>query len=171
MSPVVSPARTSCQSVRACAVAALIGSRRLRRPILWLSQINKAPSLGDRIRCRPPRTGKDPAKFRGHGLVRTQFEEVHKWSVERGHMVQAITGIRYYYRQFGYEYAINLNRWRMGYSVPKLKDGEHEKYAIRPAQESDIPFLMSTFEYGCSRSLVRVKWTAEHWHNNLYELS
>ena len=119
---------------------------------------------------RPELVGTLP-EFRGHGLIRTQFEEVHKWSAERGHMVQAITGIRYYYRQFGYEYAINLNRWHMGYSVPKLKDSEHEKYLIRPAQESDIPFLMSTFEHGCSRSLVRVKWTAEHWHNNLYELS
>ncbi len=30
---------------------------------------------------------------------------------------------------------------------------------------------MSTYEYGTSRGLIQVKWTAEHWHNNLYELS
>jgi hypothetical protein len=119
---------------------------------------------------RPELVGTLP-EFRGRGLVRTQFEEVHRWSAERGHMVQAITGIRYYYRQFGYEYALNLNRWRMGSIVPKLKNGEKEKYGIRPVQESDIPFLMSVYEHGCSRSMVRVKWTARHWHNNLYELS
>jgi hypothetical protein len=119
---------------------------------------------------RPELVGTLP-EFRGRGLVRTQFDEVHKWSAESGHMVQAITGIRYYYRQFDYEYALDLNRWHMGSIVPRLKDGEQEKYKIRPAQESDIPFLMSTYEYGCNRSLVRVKWTAEHWHNNLYELS
>jgi hypothetical protein len=119
---------------------------------------------------RPEMVGTLP-EFRGRGLIRTQFDEVHKWCVERGLMVQAITGIRYYYRQFGYEYALDLNRWHMGTIVPKLKDGEQEKYSIRPAEESDIPFLMSTYEYGTSRGLIRVKWTAAHWHNNLYELS
>jgi hypothetical protein len=119
---------------------------------------------------RPELVGTLP-EFRGRGLIRAQFEEVHKWSAERGHMVQAITGIPYYYRQFGYEYALNLNRWHMSSVVPKLKNGEHEKYTIRPAQESDVPFLLSVYEYGSSRGMVRVKWTAEHWHNNLYELS
>lgn len=119
---------------------------------------------------RPELVGTLP-EFRGRGLIRTQFEEVHQWSAERGHMVQAITGIRNYYRRFGYEYALDLNRWHMGSVVPKLGEGEHEKYRIRLAQESDIPFLMSVYEYGTGRSLIRVKWTAEHWHNNLYELS
>ena len=119
---------------------------------------------------RPELVGTLP-EFRVRGLIRTQFEQVHKWSAERGLMVQVITGIRYYYRQFGYEYALNLNRWHMGSIVPKLKNGEQEKYTIRPAQESDIPFLMSVYEFGTSRGMVRVKWTAEHWRNNLYELS
>ena len=119
---------------------------------------------------RPELVGTLP-EFRGRGLIRTQFDEVHKWSVERRLIVQAITGIRYYYRQFGYEYALDLNRWHMGSIVPRLKEGEQENYLIRPAQESDIPFLMSMYEYGTSRGLLRVKWTAEHWHNNLYGLS
>jgi len=119
---------------------------------------------------RPELVGTLP-EFRGRGLIRKQFEEVHKWSAERGLAVQVITGIPYYYRQFGYEYALNLNRWHMGSIVPKHKNGEPEKYRIRPAQESDIPFLMSVYEFGTSRGMVRVKWTAEHWHNNLYELS
>lgn len=119
---------------------------------------------------RPELVGTLP-EFRGRGLVRIQFDEIHRWSLERGQMVQAITGIRYYYRQFGYEYALNLNRWRMGSMLPRRKDSEQEKYSIRPAQESDTPFLISVYEYGSSRSLVRVKWTAEHWHNILFELS
>ena len=49
---------------------------------------------------RPELVGTDP-EFRNRGLVRTQFEEVHQWSRERGHLVQAITGIPFYYRQFG----------------------------------------------------------------------
>jgi hypothetical protein len=119
---------------------------------------------------RPELVGTLP-EFRGRGLIRTQFDEVHKWSVERGLMVQAITGIRSYYRQFGYEYALNLNRYRMGSAVPRLKEGEREKYSIRPAQESDIPFLMSVYDHGTCRGLIRVKRTAEYWHNALHELS
>jgi hypothetical protein len=119
---------------------------------------------------RPELVGTLP-EFRGRGLIRTQFDEVHTWCAKRGLLVQAGTGIRTYFRQFGYEYALDLNRERMGSIVHKLKDGEQEKYSIRPAQDGDIPFLMSTYEYGTGRGLIRVKWTAEHWHNNLYELS
>jgi hypothetical protein len=119
---------------------------------------------------RPELVGTLP-EFRSRGLVRLQFEEVHNWSAERGHLLQAITGIPYYYRQFGYEFALNLSGWRMGSIVPKLKEGETEKYVIRPAVESDIPFLASVYEHSCKRSMVRTEWTAEHWHNNLFELS
>ena len=119
---------------------------------------------------RPELVGTLP-EFRGLGLIRKQFDEVHKWSAERGLLVQVITGIPFYYRQFGYEYALDLNRWRMGSIVPRLNENDQEKYTIRPAQERDIPFLMSVYEFGSCRGMVRVKWTAEHWRNNLYELS
>jgi hypothetical protein len=49
--------------------------------------------------------------FRKRGLVRAQFDEIHKWSAERGDMVQAITGIPYFYRLFGYEMAV----WAMNH--------------------------------------------------------
>ena len=43
---------------------------------------------------------------RGHGLVRAQFEIVHRWSAEHRHQMLAISGIPWFYRQFGYEMAI-----------------------------------------------------------------
>ena len=119
---------------------------------------------------RPELVGTLP-EFRGLGLVRKQFDEIHKWSAERGLLVQVITGIPYYYRQFGYEYALDLNRWRMGSIVPRLKENDQEEYTSRPALESDIPFILSVYEFGSRRGMVRVKWTAEHWRNNLFELS
>ncbi|HSJ88489.1 MAG TPA: GNAT family N-acetyltransferase [Anaerolineales bacterium] len=119
---------------------------------------------------RPELVGTLP-EFRGRGLIRAQFEEVHKWSADRGELVQAITGIPYYYRQFGYEFALNLGGWRMGLIVPKLKEGEMEKFVIRPADKDDIPLLMSLYEYGCRRSMLSAQWTAAHWYNNLFELS
>ena len=70
---------------------------------------------------RPELVGTAP-EFRNRGLVRAQFDEVHKWSAERGHMVQVITGIPYYYRLFGYEMALDLAGRRVGFeaNVPKL---------------------------------------------------
>ena len=109
--------------------------------------------------------------FRKRGLVRTQFDTVHQWSAENGLMVQGITGIPYFYRQFGYEFALNLGGRRCGSVLPKPKEGESEKFVLRPAEEKDIPFLMSVYEQGCRRSMVSAKWTYEHWHNNLYEMS
>src|SRR5512146_227648 len=40
---------------------------------------------------RPEIVGTAP-EYRRRGLVRAQFEEVHRWSKERGQMVQVITG-------------------------------------------------------------------------------
>jgi len=109
--------------------------------------------------------------FRKRGLILTQFEVVHQWSAERGHMVQGITGIPYFYRQFGYEFALNLGGRRFGPLAPKLKAGETEKFSIRPAGDQDIPFMLSTYEYGCQRSMLSAKWPEAHWHNNLHEMS
>ena len=41
---------------------------------------------------RPELVGTLP-EYRNRGLVRAQFEEVHRWSAERGELVQGITGI------------------------------------------------------------------------------
>src|SRR5215217_6914289 len=101
---------------------------------------------------RPELVGTLP-DFRGRGLVRAQFEVAHQWSAERGHMLQGITGIPYYYRQFGYEFALNLSGRRFGSQVPQLKEGESEKYLIRPAEGKDIPLLMSLYDHGCKRSM------------------
>jgi len=107
------------------------------------------------------------AEFRNRGLVRIQFEEVHKWSAERGEMVQAITGIPFYYRQFGYEMALDLDGRRFGYEaqVPQLKEGETEPYGIRPARESDLPFIASLYEQ--ERSMVRCERTPELFRHEL----
>jgi hypothetical protein len=111
---------------------------------------------------RPELVGTLP-EFRNRGLVRLQFEEIHKWSAERDEMVQAITGIPYYYRQFGYEMALDLDGRRFGYQaqIPNLKEGETELYTIRPAQESDLPFIKTLYDQTKDRSMVACERTPE----------
>src|SRR5437667_150572 len=54
------------------------------------------------------------AEFRGRGLVRAMFDVAHAWSAERGHRLLAINGIPWFYRQFGYEMALELGGgWRV----------------------------------------------------------
>jgi hypothetical protein len=108
--------------------------------------------------------------YRRRGLVREQFDILHQWSATRGELVQAITGIPYYYRQFGYEMTLNLDGGRIGYAshLPKLNEGEEESFTFRKAVKGDIRFLMATYNRGCQRSLVYAVWSKELW---LYELT
>jgi hypothetical protein len=104
---------------------------------------------------RPELVGTLP-EFRNRGLVRIQFEEIHRWSLERGEMVQAITGIPYFYRMFGYEMAMDLEGMRSGFemNLPKLEEGQSEPYRVRATTEADIPFLMEVSAHAAKRSLV-----------------
>src|SRR5919107_6410809 len=87
--------------------------------------------------------------YRRRGLIREQFEVLHRWSEERGHLMQAIGGIPYYYRQFGYEMAVNLDGGRRLYvqDLPGEPSDSAEgrrpprSYALRPAAASDARFL------------------------------
>jgi GNAT superfamily N-acetyltransferase len=94
--------------------------------------------------------------YRRRGLIRAQFEMIHGWSARLGHQVQAITGIPYFYRQFGYEMGLALGGRRWGYmsGVPKLKDGESDPYRVRRAKEADVPFIVQVYDGGMRRYLV-----------------
>ena len=117
---------------------------------------------------RPELVGTLPG-YRNRGLVRLQFDLIHQWSAERGQKLQVITGIPYYYRQFGYEMALNLHGGRAGFPtyVPRLKENEPEKFNLRPATLADIPFIHELYASGCKRSLVACEWDEALWQ---YEL-
>jgi GNAT superfamily N-acetyltransferase len=109
-------------------------------------------------------------EMRRRGLIRAQFDVVHRWSEERGHKMQAITGIPNYYRQFGYEMALELEGGRGCYppQVPKLKEGEEEPYLVRPARVEDIPFLSEVYDAATRRKLIACPFDEAMWR---YELS
>ena len=47
-------------------------------------------------------------EYRRRGVIRAQFDVLHEWSASRGEKAQLITGLIHFYRQFGYEMAIEL---------------------------------------------------------------
>jgi hypothetical protein len=100
--------------------------------------------------------------YRRRGLVREQFEVLHRWSKERGHLMQAIAGIPYYYRRFGYEMAVYMGEGRRLYvqdvpDKPSKADGQEDSprsYALRLATASDARFLSDLDRQGRGRYLL-----------------
>ena len=71
-------------------------------------------------------------------------------------MAQAITGIPWYYRQFGYEMTVDLDGQRQ-YRLkrtPEKKAAADEPYRLRPATVADIPFLQTLYDAQRARSLL-----------------
>lgn len=117
---------------------------------------------------RPELVGTHP-DYRRRGLVRAQMDEVHAWSAQRGERLQCITGIPWYYRQFGYEMAVTLDGWRGGYgpNVPQAKEGEEERYRLRPAVEDDVSFLARVYRQGTDRYPLACVWDEALWRVEL----
>ena len=103
--------------------------------------------------------------YRRRGLVRAQMEVAHEWSRHRREPVLAISGIPWYYRQFGYEMAIELGGGRSGNpdAVPQLREGRAEPFRLRQAKEDDIPLCTRLYEQGMQRYLVSCVRDEELW--------
>lgn len=105
------------------------------------------------------------AELRGRGLVRAMFDVAHASSAERGHQVLAINGIAWFYRQFGYEYALELGGGPRLYTAglaASVKQ-EHPPYRLRPATDGDAPFLAATSAHGARRYLVTAPRDEAAW--------
>jgi hypothetical protein len=87
-------------------------------------------------------------EYRNRGLIRAVFELIHARSAARGDLAQGITGIPYYYRQFGYEYALDLGGGRTVplTAIAKAKEDEAETYTLRPAPIDDLPRIAALYE-------------------------
>lgn len=108
--------------------------------------------------------------YRGRGLVRAQFAYQHALSAQRGDLVQAITGIPYYYRQFGYEMTVDLEGGRRGFApqnVPALPAGESEPFNLRPACADDLAFIAGLYQQGGSRGVLACQRDEVLWRYNL----
>ncbi len=113
---------------------------------------------------RPESVASHP-DYRRQGLVRAMFTAFHARSAAAGELVQAITGIPYYYRQFGYDMALELGGTRSVAfdDVPPRKDGETEPYHLQAATTGDLPFVMERYEHERRRSLVTSEIPAAYW--------
>jgi hypothetical protein len=103
------------------------------------------------------------AAYRNRGLMRILFELLHARSTAKGCLVEGITGIPYFYRQFGYEYALDLHAsYTVNLaSIQPLAAGESEAYTLREATLNDLPRLKELYDQQRPGYLV-----STHMHEN-----
>jgi Acetyltransferase (GNAT) domain len=108
-------------------------------------------------------------EHRGAGLVRAQFEVIHRLSAERGQQMLAIAGIPWFYRQFGYEMAIERGGGpRLSPDAVTVRPEAPAGWRLRAVQDTDVPFLVELGATAAARSLVSVPRDASLWR---YELA
>ena len=91
--------------------------------------------------------------YRGRGLVRTQVDYFKRRLQARGCLLSAIQGIPFYYRQFGYEYALPLEGgWRIGLDLIPTPDPA--RYRCRPATQQDTPALAQFYQEAAGQLTV-----------------
>jgi hypothetical protein len=113
---------------------------------------------------RPEIVATEP-EYRKRGLVRAVFELIHARSEAEGHLAQGITGIPYFYRQFGYEYALDLDVRRLAYFalIPKAPEGTPEPFSLRDATAADIPLIQSLYDQSRAIYPVSTRIPEQWW--------
>jgi predicted acetyltransferase len=91
-------------------------------------------------------------EFRGRGLQRLLMDHAHKQIQEEGYDLSVIEGIPYFYRQFGYEYAIPLDI-KTSMEMEDIPVYE-EKHEIRSLEPEDIPMVMELLDHHNQRYLI-----------------
>lgn len=121
---------------------------------------------------RPEYVAADPT-YRRRGLIRAIFAIVHARSAAVGHQIQAITGISHFYRQFGYEYALDLEGMRLVQlaQIPAVPASDEEPYRMRDATVADIPHLLALHAQRRTGALVWSVLPTEHWRYQIVELA
>ena len=62
--------------------------------------------------------------------------------------MQVITGVDWFYRQFGYEMGVKLwgNRLLDAIRIPELEEGKTEGYRLRAAHANDYSFIREVYD-------------------------
>jgi predicted N-acetyltransferase YhbS len=100
-------------------------------------------------------------EFRHLGLQRRLVNEFHKQAKEQEYDLCAIEGIPYFYRQFGYEYAIPLNE-ETRIRLDQIPDYE-SSLNVRPFTEKDIPEAMQLLKQSQRKFCIHTVRDEQIW--------
>ncbi|WP_148616304.1 GNAT family N-acetyltransferase [Nocardioides rubriscoriae] len=104
--------------------------------------------------------------YEGRGLVRALMGWAHERSAARGHVVQVMIGIPYFYRQFGYSYALDVpprlvvDRVRaLTSDLADLASG----HVVRTATAADLLVIQELQALAQATAQVRMPHSAPCW--------
>jgi predicted N-acetyltransferase YhbS len=123
---------------------------------------------GVRIAVGQPELVGTRPEFRGRGLVRTLFELVHARSAARGDLMQVITGIPWFYRQFGYEFGIGRGGGGRLFPSELASRPADGGMRVRAARVEDAGFFAELDASAAGRHVVHVPRDAAQWR---YEMT
>jgi GNAT superfamily N-acetyltransferase len=106
--------------------------------------------------------------YRHRGLVRAQAARHAELLRENGFDLSHIQGIPYFYRQFGYEYAMPLiGGWHVELrqipDAPDAAPGKVRPYAFRQATLDDLPLLMQFYDQAATDLAIHTVRDEAEW--------
>lgn len=103
--------------------------------------------------------------YRKRGLVRAQIEHFHTVVSARGFDLSVIQGIPYYYRQYGYGYAVDHTPLTAlaTYRIPEAATDAPTPYQIRPATVADVADLTRLYDGAMAQHQLAVQRSAADW--------
>jgi hypothetical protein len=104
--------------------------------------------------------------YRHRGLIREQFARHEELLGQGGYDLGIIQGIPYFYRQFGYQYAIPLvgGRHVELHAIPQAAGQSNERCAFRQAESSDIPTLLRLYDEAAQDLSISTVRDQATWH-------
>ncbi len=102
-------------------------------------------------------------EYRRRGLVRQQFDVIHALSAARGELMQGITGIPWYYSQFGYDMALRLGGARPIHRIHLREAVKEPSCKLRPLAPDDESFVRALHVQGAGRQPFGVERSDELW--------
>ena len=103
--------------------------------------------------------------YRGRGLVRAQINLFEQIAKARGFDLCIIWGIPYYYRQYGYSYALDgmTSETLPTERIPAQLLSGQLPLSLRPASTPDIPELTQLYDNAVSGLDVRMRRSSVYW--------
>jgi predicted N-acetyltransferase YhbS len=105
-------------------------------------------------------------EYRQRGLIRSQVEYFKQLLNERESDISIIQGIPYFYRQFGYEYSVPLERNCIIelYQIPDYSENEKPKLAYRIAEKKDISAIQKLYNESSKSLGIHSLKDEKIWH-------
>jgi predicted N-acetyltransferase YhbS len=105
-------------------------------------------------------------QYRHRGLARAQVQRFHRIVAERRFDLCIIQGIPFYYRQYGYAYALDHTPSELlpARQIPDRPADAATRFSARPVTPDDAATLAALYEQAMSPYSLAVQRSVEDWH-------